>query len=119
MSFWDAARFANWLHNGQLTVINGDRKPLGGGHQELDRKYTCHRLAYTPGDRIYLFSDGYVDQFGGPERKRFMSSRLHDLLFANRNEPMDRQAELLEDAFMDWKGAEEQVDDVCLLGLAV
>ncbi len=117
--FAGAFRPLYWLHNGQITVINGDRKPIGGAHQEPDRKYTCHKLAYSPGDRIYLFSDGYVDQFGGPERKRFMTSRLHDLLSANRHVPMQEQAALLDRAFLEWKGEEEQVDDVCLLGLAV
>lgn len=117
--FAGAFRPLYWLHNGQLTVINGDRKPVGGAHHELERSFTCHKLAYSPGDRIYLFSDGYVDQFGGPERKRFMSARLHQLIEAHRAEPMPRQAELLEQAFLEWKGAEEQVDDVSMLGLAV
>ncbi len=117
--FAGAFRPLYWLHHGQLTVINGDRRPIGGSHQELDRRFTGHRLAYEPGDRIYLFSDGYVDQFGGPERKRFMASRLHALLSANQQLPMDQQAALLDHAFLEWKGKEEQVDDVCMLGLAV
>lgn len=117
--FAGAFRPLYWLHDGQLSIINGDRKPVGGAHLELDRKYTCHRLAYSAGDRIYLFSDGYVDQLGGPERKRFMTARLQQLLEANKALPMERQAELLEQAFLDWKGAAEQVDDVCLLGIAV
>lgn len=117
--FAGAFRPLYWLHNGQLTVINGDRRPIGGAHHELDRRFTAHRLAYSPGDRIYLFSDGYVDQFGGPERKRFMTSRLHALLNENQQLPMDQQAALLDRAFLDWKGSEEQVDDVCLLGIAV
>ncbi|MBK9175679.1 MAG: serine/threonine-protein phosphatase [Flavobacteriales bacterium] len=117
--FAGAFRPLYWLHDGQLSVINGDRRPVGGAHQELDRKYTCHKLAYSPGDRIYLFSDGYVDQFGGPERQRFMAARLHQLIETNKTESMERQAALLEQAFLDWKGAEEQVDDVCMLGIAV
>lgn len=117
--FAGAFRPLFWLHQGQLTVINGDRRPIGGAHHDLDRHFTGHRLAYTPGDRLYLFSDGYVDQFGGPSRTRFMASRLHALLNEYRDQPMDRQAELLEQAFLEWKGAEEQVDDVCMLGLAV
>jgi serine phosphatase RsbU (regulator of sigma subunit) len=117
--FAGAMRPLYWLHQGQLTVINGDRKPIGGSQHELDRSFTCHRLAFTPGDRIYLFSDGYVDQFGGPDRKRFMSQRLHQLLADHRDLSMPQQAELLERAFDAWKGTEEQVDDVCMLGLAV
>ena len=108
-----------WLHRGQLTVINGDRRPIGGSQHELDRRFTCHRLAFAEGDRIYLFSDGYVDQFGGPERKRFMATRLHTLLSAHPHLSMPEQAELLEHAFLEWKGGEEQVDDVCMIGLAV
>lgn len=117
--FAGAFRPLYWLHDGQLSIINGDRKPVGGAHLDLDRKYTSHRLAYSEGDRIYLFSDGYVDQLGGPEHKRFMTARLHQLIEANKSMPFDRQAQLLEQAFLDWKGAEEQVDDVCMLGIAV
>ena len=87
--------------------------------RQLERRFTTHRLAYEPGDRVYLFSDGYVDQFGGPERKRFMASRLHSLLNDNQALPMAQQADLLERTFLEWKGNEEQVDDVCMLGIAV
>lgn len=117
--FAGAHRPLYWLHNGRISVINGDRKPIGGAHQETERRYTVHRLAYDRGDRIYLFSDGYVDQFGGPERKRFMSGRLQQMLHDNQHVPMAEQAVLLEAAFTAWQGAEEQVDDVCMLGLAV
>ena len=117
--FAGAMRPLYWLHRGQLTVINGDRRPIGGSQHELDRRFTCHRLAFAEGDRIYLFSDGYVDQFGGPERKRFMAARLHTLLSAHPHLSMPEQAELLEHAFLEWKGGEEQVDDVCMIGLAV
>lgn len=117
--FAGAFRPLYWLHQGQLSVINGDRRPVGGSHQDTDRRFTVHRLSYTVGDRIYLFSDGYVDQFGGPERKRFMSSRLHELIMTNHHLPLKEQAAVLDRAFLDWKGAGDQVDDVCMLGLAV
>lgn len=117
--FAGAFRPLYWSHRDRLTVINGDRRPIGGAHQELERKYTCHRLATEPGDRIYLFSDGYVDQFGGPEGQRFMSTRLHALLDEHRTRNMADQRDVLERAFLDWKGNKEQVDDVCLLGIAV
>lgn len=117
--FAGAYRPLYWLHQGQLSVINGDRRPVGGGHHDAERRFTAHRLAYTPGDRIYLFSDGYVDQFGGPERKRFMTTRLHALIAENQHLPLKEQALVLERAFLDWKGTAEQVDDVCMLGLAV
>jgi len=117
--FAGAFRPLYWLHQEQLSVINGDRRPVGGGHHHEDRKFTSHRLAYLPGDRIYLFSDGYVDQFGGPERKRFMTTRLHDLILQNKHLPLKEQALVIERAFLEWKGPLEQMDDVCMLGLAV
>lgn len=117
--FAGAFRPLYWLHQGQLSVINGDRRPVGGGHGGEERKFTAHKLAYTGGDRIYLFSDGYVDQFGGPERKRFMNARLQELIMANRHLGLKEQAVVIERAFLDWKGAAEQIDDVCMLGLAV
>jgi hypothetical protein len=76
-------------------------------------------VAYHAGDRIDLFSDGYVDQFGGPERRKFMTARFNALLMDQRDVPMALQADRLEQAFLDWKGPLEQVDDVCVLGLAV
>ncbi|MBL7938194.1 MAG: SpoIIE family protein phosphatase [Flavobacteriales bacterium] len=117
--FAGAFRPVYWLHQGQLSVINGDRRPVGGGHNDGDRKFTSHRLAYTAGDRIYLFSDGYVDQFGGPERKRFMTSKLQDLIARNQHLPLKEQALVFDRTFLEWKGNEEQLDDVCMLGLAV
>lgn len=115
--FAGAFRPLYWVHDGQLTVINGDRKPIGGSHFEPDRKFSAHRIAYHPGDRIYLFSDGYVDQFGGPDRKKFMTARFNALLLAEQHLDMDAQADLLTRVFDEWKGREEQVDDVCVLGL--
>lgn len=117
--FAGAYRPLYWLHDGQLTVINGDRKPIGGSQHDPKRRFTVHRIAFHPGDRLYLFSDGYVDQFGGPERKKFMAARFNDMLVANQHLPMSAQQELLERAFLEWKGDNEQVDDICVLGLVV
>lgn len=117
--FAGAFRPLYWMHDGQLTVINGDRRPIGGSHHDADRTFTVHRVAYHAGDRIYLFSDGYVDQFGGPDKRKFMTARFNDLLLEQRHVPLALQADRLEQAFLAWKGAHEQVDDVCVLGLAV
>lgn len=117
--FAGAFRPLYWVHDGQLTVINGDRRPIGGNQHDAERRFTVHRLAYHAGDRIYLFSDGYVDQFGGPEGRKFLASRLHAMLEEHQHLPLALQAEVLERAFDAWKGVREQVDDVCVLGLAV
>lgn len=117
--FAGAHRPLYWCHEGRITVINGDRRPIGGTHHDPERRYTVHRIAYSPGDRIYLFSDGYVDQFGGPRQERFQSTRLQELLHANQHLTLQQQHDLLVQSFNDWKGGAEQVDDVCLIGLAV
>ena len=115
--FAGAFRPLYWMHDGQLTVVNGDRRPIGGSHYDPQRKFTVHRIAYHPGDRIYLFSDGYVDQFGGPERRKFMAARFNEMLVANQQLDMAAQGELLERVFLEWKGEQEQLDDVMVLGL--
>ncbi len=117
--FAGAFRPLYWMHDGKLTVINGDRQPVGGSQHGDRRKFTVHRVAYHTGDRLYLFSDGYVDQFGGPERKKFMSARFNAMLAGNQHLSMEEQSAVLEKAFLDWKGENEQVDDICVLGLAV
>ncbi|MEZ4755970.1 MAG: PP2C family protein-serine/threonine phosphatase [Flavobacteriales bacterium] len=117
--FAGAMRPLYWWHNGQLSVINGDRRPVGGAQHGRSRQFTCHRLAYSEGDRIYLFSDGYVDQLGGPTGERFMSTRLQEVLRTHATLPMNEQCHVLERTLDQWQGHQEQLDDVCMLGLAV
>lgn len=119
IEFAGAARPLYHVQQGALHVHAGDRMPVGGNQHGAVRRYTTHRLAYQVGDRIYLFSDGYIDQLGGPEGKRFMSSRFNDLLARHQHLPLAMQAELLDRAFQEWKGPHEQLDDICVLGLAV
>lgn len=117
--FAGALRPLYWVHQGKLVVINGDRRPVGGSHHGTERKFTTHHIDYHEGDSIYLFSDGYVDQFGGPDKRKFMARRLDDIIQANHGKPMAAQAQVLEQAFLEWKGPLPQVDDVCMLGIAV
>lgn len=117
--FAGAYRPMYWVHGGELNIINGDRKPIGGNHHDAERKFSTHRIVYAAGDRIYLFSDGYADQFGGPERKKFMIARFNRMLLEHQGLDMRAQKERFDETFTDWKGPEEQVDDVCVLGLQV
>jgi serine phosphatase RsbU (regulator of sigma subunit) len=117
--FAGARRPLYWLHRGRVTVINGDRRPVGGNQHDHHRRFTCHRLAYHPGDRIYLCSDGYADQPGGLEGRRFMTARLVALLQEHQALALHQQRDLLERLFDEWKGHRAQVDDVCMLGIAV
>jgi serine phosphatase RsbU (regulator of sigma subunit) len=66
---------------------------------------------------LYLFSDGYADQFGGPENKKFRYKQFQDLLSSIQQNPMADQCEILQHRFIDWKGDEEQVDDILIFGI--
>jgi serine phosphatase RsbU (regulator of sigma subunit) len=115
--FAGAFRPLYWSQNGKLTILNGDRQPIGGSQHAQERKFTCHKVSYSEGDRLYLFSDGYVDQFGGPDNRKFLTSRFNKLIEENQHLSLHAQAKLLENTFEQWKEGYEQVDDVCLLAL--
>ncbi|HMW96835.1 MAG TPA: hypothetical protein PJ983_06260, partial [Flavobacteriales bacterium] len=66
---------------------------------------------------IYIFSDGYADQFGGPNGKKFLQRRFRELLISIRHETMERQKALLLEALNKWRGAQEQVDDILVMGM--
>jgi serine phosphatase RsbU (regulator of sigma subunit) len=71
------------------------------------------------GDVLYLYTDGYADQFGGPKGKKFKYKQLNDLLLANSKKSMNDQSNLLVNEFDKWKGNLEQVDDVCVIGIRI
>jgi serine phosphatase RsbU (regulator of sigma subunit) len=68
---------------------------------------------------IYLYTDGYADQFGGPKGKKFKYKQLNDLLMELHDQPMNVQKEKLSKVFTDWKGELEQIDDVCVFGIRI
>jgi len=69
------------------------------------------------GDSIYIFSDGYVDQFGGEKGKKFKSKAFKSLLLSIQNKTMEEQRILIDKAFETWRGNLEQIDDVCVIGV--
>ena len=68
---------------------------------------------------IYLFSDGYPDQFGGKKGKKFMVNQFRQLLLSIHKKPMEEQKRLLDKTLEDWKGAEDQVDDILVMGVKI
>jgi serine phosphatase RsbU (regulator of sigma subunit) len=81
--------------------------------------FTQQSIQLKGGDCIYLFTDGYADQFGGPQKKRFGSKRLKELLLGNAERNLSVQKEILENAYSQWIGSNSQVDDVTILGIRV
>jgi PAS domain S-box-containing protein len=82
-------------------------------------KYTTQTVALNAGDCVYLFTDGFADQFGGPKGKKFKYKQLEEVLVANAHLPMEKQKENLSAAFDSWKGDLEQIDDVLVIGIQV
>lgn len=86
-------------------------------HGEMN--YTNHVIELQKGDVIYIFSDGYADQFGGVKGKKFMYKQFRDLLLSIKDEKMHKQKEILNNKIEEWKGSFEQVDDILVIGIRI
>jgi len=101
-----------------LEETKGDKWPIGvwlGDYQ----KFTNHKIQLEKGDMVYMFSDGFVDQFGGPRGKKFRAAQFRKLLLRLADETMLRQGEILDKTLTDWQGEFEQVDDVLVIGIRI
>jgi hypothetical protein len=105
------------VENGRFILYNfhADKMPVAL-YDRMD-KFTNHEIECTEGDQIYLFTDGYADQFGGPFGKKFMYKPFMNLLLSNAHLPMEDQSGILRDTLVRWSGNLAQVDDICVLGL--
>lgn len=114
---WAGANLNLWYDNGTLQEIRGDKQPIGKHHQR--KPYTTHPVDVSGPVWFYLFTDGYADQFGGADGKKFMRRNLWKLLesFQGKNAGIQRQG--LEQAFLQWSSGQEQVDDVTIIGIQV
>ena len=104
------------VRNGELVQYEPNKISVGG-FELAGVEFLQHRVQLERGDVVYVFSDGYPDQFGGPRGKKFLYKRFRDLLVSIHQQPMERQKGLLLDALNDWKGAHEQVDDILVIGM--
>jgi len=100
-----------------LYEIKPDKMPISI-YEKMDN-FTTHEFKLEKGDRIYMFSDGFADQFGGHKEKKFMYKPFKRLLLENANKPMVEQKIILNKAFEDWKGSLEQIDDIVILGITI
>ncbi|MFI5203968.1 MAG: 7TM diverse intracellular signaling domain-containing protein [Flavobacteriales bacterium] len=100
-----------------VTELKADKQPVGM-HTALN-PFTSHSFQLNKGDGVYLFSDGYADQFGGPKGKKFKYSTLKELLVETFALTPDEQVKVLEEKFTTWRGELEQVDDVCVIGIRI
>lgn len=101
----------------RLIELKADKQPVGAHWEET--RFTTHSIYLQEKDSFYLFSDGFVDQFGGPNRKKYKSLPFKRLLLSLQHKPMIQQAEIIEQTFLDWKGQHEQIDDISVIGVRV
>ncbi|MBI2966664.1 MAG: SpoIIE family protein phosphatase [Bacteroidetes bacterium] len=104
-----------YIRDGILNEIRGERYSIG----ETDQNFTQHTLAMQQDDALYLSSDGYEDQFGGPKGKKFKAARFKELLKNIAGKPMDEQKSILESEISSWQGKAEQTDDICVMGVRI
>ncbi|MES2513396.1 MAG: tetratricopeptide repeat protein [Bacteroidota bacterium] len=102
-----------------LKAIKGDKHPIGSFYGEKLKPFTNVKIDIEKNDLIYLFSDGYADQFGGEKGKKFKYKQLEDMLVKNSAKSMQDQHNMISKTFDDWKGQLEQIDDVCVIGIKI
>jgi len=107
-----------WIIRGEEIIeIKADKQPIGKFDHQTP--FTTHEIKVQKGDVIYIFSDGYVDQFGGEKGKKFRSRAFKTLLLGINNKTMEEKWLKIDEAFENWKGNLEQIDDVCVFGVQV
>lgn len=103
------------VSNQNIIQLPSDKMPVGQGFYE--ENFKLNTIDYKPGDTLYLYTDGYADQFGGPKGKKFKYQALNELLLSVSALPLLQQSQILNQKFEEWKGNLEQVDDVCIIGI--
>jgi serine phosphatase RsbU (regulator of sigma subunit) len=122
VAFAGAHRPLYHLQKGEMQEIKGERLSIGGTqYSSSGRKveFQTTEIASEPGDLFFLGSDGYQDQIGGEEKKKFRSKQLRDLLAGVNGHSMETVGQQVEETFDHWKGDEPQMDDVLLMGVRI
>ena len=121
LNFSGANHSAYIINNNKLDVIKGELFAIGGITKNLKKEFLVHTLTLAPDTCIYLFSDGFPDQFGGPgvSRKKYMTYRFKELLLNVHHLPMLKQKQKLETELTEWQGKQPQTDDMVVVGMKV
>ncbi len=106
------------VRNKEQIIYKGDKMPIGVYLVEED-SFTNHEVPVQKGDMLYIYSDGFQDQFGGEKKRKFLPKRMRQLLLDNSHLELKKQEEELDKAFLDWKGDEHQVDDILVIGIRI
>jgi len=107
------------IRNKKLIKYKADRFPNGAFEGSKPQLFVNHEIDLEVNDCLYLFSDGYADQFGGPDDKKFMYKKFEELLLEVHTKPMETQKEILMTRFLEWKGNDDQIDDILVMGVRI
>jgi serine phosphatase RsbU (regulator of sigma subunit) len=105
------------VRGSEVTELRGEKLSLGGG--EGVKSFLSHRMEVKAGDRLYFATDGFADQFGGPEVRKFSNRRLRELITEVQSHPFESQEEVFSKAIHEWKGNTDQTDDISLLAIEI
>jgi serine phosphatase RsbU (regulator of sigma subunit) len=111
-----------WIVSAEKSILRDlkpDKRAIGGLEYAVTKSFETRQEHLSQGDTVYLFSDGYADQFGGEKGKKFMLRRFQELLLAISHHPMAEQQKIIHQRFLDWKGPLDQVDDILIVGMRV
>jgi serine phosphatase RsbU (regulator of sigma subunit) len=106
------------IRNEELLVYKADKMPIGI-HSRVNENFTLQEIDLIKGDIFYTFSDGYIDQFGGPEEKKFLSKQFREFLLTIHKENLKTQQQLLKEKIIDWMSNTTQIDDILVMGIKI
>jgi serine phosphatase RsbU (regulator of sigma subunit) len=118
LQFSGAYRPMYLIRENELHELTGDNMPIGI-YEDEENSFSNKEMPFKKGDMIYLFTDGYIDQIGGTNRKTFRSQNFRNLLLEIHRESMQEQKKILEKVLNEWRGETEQVDDILIVGIKV
>lgn len=105
-----------YIQDNELLQIKGDKHPIGGRQKEDERIFTAHTVKIDKPTTFYIFTDGYQDQFGGPDNRKFMILNMRNLLLEIHDKEVSEQQSILDSTIEDWMKNEKQLDDILLIG---
>lgn len=105
------------IRSGEILEIKADKQPIGAFDSAVP--FSNHEFELQKGDHLYIFSDGYVDQFGGPNGKKLKAKKMREIFLAAAKLNIDQQSQFIEAEFESWKSDYEQLDDVCVIGIEI
>ncbi|MDH5396882.1 MAG: PAS domain S-box protein [Cyclobacteriaceae bacterium] len=117
VAFAGAHRPLYVMKDGEMMEIKGNKFAIGGGIYKNQTNFTCHTINLNEGDSFYFCSDGFPDQFGGPDIKKYGPRRLRELVVEHHYKEMNEVYQAFDESWETWKGDEKQMDDVLLIGI--